>query len=65
MKAVEATDCDKYKSKIYACITKFMKCHPLIAFFLIFIGMPIFILLAVFALVYLIALPLGFIMGWF
>lgn len=65
MKATGATDRNKYKSKIDAYITKLMKRHPFIAFLMIFIGMPIFILLAVFAVVYLIALPLGFIMGWF
>lgn len=65
MKAIEATGRNKYKLKMDAYFTKFMKRHPFIAFFMIFIGMPLFILFDVFAVVYLVAMPLGFIMGWF
>ncbi len=62
MRAVKAT---KYESKIDAYITRLMNRHSFIAFFIIVIGGPLITLLTVAAAVYLIALPLGFIMGWF
>lgn len=65
MKVVKAVRQSKYESKICAYITKFMNRHPFIAFFIIFVGGPLITLLAVAAAAYLIALPLGFIMGWF
>ena len=65
MKVVKAVRQSKYESKISAYITKFMNRHTFIAFFIIFVGGPLITLLAVVAAAYLIALPLGFIMGWF
>ena len=65
MKVVKAAKQSKYESKISVYIIKFMNRHPFIAFFIIFVGGPLITLLAVVAAVYLIALPLGFIMGWF
>jgi len=65
MKTVEASGHNEHKSGIDAYITRLMYQHPFIAFFMIFVGGPLFTLLAVAAAVYLIALPLGFIMGWY
>ncbi|MVB10201.1 hypothetical protein CAFE_08790 [Caprobacter fermentans] len=63
MKTFEATA--RSKSKVDTYISNFMKLHPFAAFLTVFVGGPLFTLLAVAAAVYLIALPLGFIMGWF
>ena len=65
MRAVKAASHGKYVSKIDAYIIRLMNRHPYIAFFMIFVGGPLITLLAVAAAVYLIALPLGFMMGWF
>lgn len=65
MKTAEASGRGKYKSRIDAYISTLMDRHPLTAFFMIFAGGPLLTLLAAFAAVCLIALPLGFIMGWY
>ncbi|WP_411677060.1 hypothetical protein [Caproicibacter sp.] len=63
MKTFETTD--RSKSRVDTYISNFMKRHPFAAFLMVFVGGPLITLLAVAAAVYLIALPLGFIMGWF
>jgi hypothetical protein len=63
MKKITAyTSC---KMHVAANIENYMSHHSFLAFNFMFIGVPIFILLMVFAAVYLIALPLGLLMGWF
>lgn len=59
------TACTSCKMHVAAKIENYMSHHPFLAFNFMFIGVPISILLMVFAAVYLIALPLGLLMGWF
>lgn len=52
------------QNKLDKAAEKFMCRHPRIAFFTLFIGMPILILIAVFVGTTLIMFPISWIMGW-
>lgn len=52
------------QNKLDKAAERFMGRHPRTAFFMLLVGMPIFILAAVFVGTTLIMLPISWIMGW-
>ena len=53
-----------FEDKFDRCAERFALCHPFWAFLAMFIGMPLFILIAVAVSTTLIALPIAWIFGW-
>ena len=52
------------QNKFDKAVEKFMYRHPYVAFLTLFIGMPIFILIAVFVCTTVAILPISWAMGW-
>lgn len=52
------------QNKFDKAVERFMYRHPYAAFLALFVGMPIFILIAVFVCTTVIVFPIAWIMGW-
>lgn len=55
----------KYEHRFDAKAESFIWRHPLLGFFLIFVGMPLFVLLCVCVSTVVIAFPMAWLWGWF
>lgn len=55
----------KYERRFDAKAEIFIWRHPLLGFFLIFVGMPLFVLFCVCVSTVVIAFPMAWLLGWF
>lgn len=54
----------KKKENLNQAITDFGRRHWFSAYLFMLVGMPVFIILALFILIFIVAVPLSWIMGW-